>query len=754
MPHTARHTDYMAEEIGAATLDEHGRAFEAGSWQSFTLRFTAGRFGMDDTGSLRIVFRFASDMPPVQTADPKAPHYISAEASNGSVLLLDYNGQLNMRPWGKTITVKVARGFLSPGDTITIRIGDRRGGSPGIRLQTFCEDRFEFRVLADVFATCNWALLPNQPWITIVPGPAASYRAVAPTLRRAGEAFALGLRADDRWGNPTPQISGTFRLVASHPVAGLPETFTWPAGARAHRIEGLSVAAPADVTIAWQDEAGRTLATANPVRIVADANLIPFWADMHGQSEETIGTNSIRRLAEYARDCAFLDAMSHQGNDFQITAEHWADFNRAFAEWNEDGRFVFLPGYEWSGNTALGGDRNVLFLHEGETLHRSCHALVEDLSDADTDALDARDLHRRLETRDALCLPHVGGRYANLRYAFSRQLERSVEVHSDWGTFDWLLEDAFAIGARVGIAANSDGHKGRHGASHPGASLFGAYGGLTCYLAETLSRAAIWDAMLWRRNYATTGALRAHCDTRLDLDAPADLHRDDPALGRPAVDRAASAGMGAILSGVTGTHATFSFDLLAATPIERVDILNRGVLLERWRPYAPSDLGRRIRILVEGSEYRGRGRETRWTGSLTLTGNTWRNPTPVNRFNLDRRFDARPDGLDFDAVTTGGFSGVEAWLDDPGAGTLSIRTNLASAEIPLRDIGYEDTVWEAGGLGRRIRAFRLPDVNPHRSAAQSRRVALTPAADNAFYIRTTFEDGNVLWSSPIYAITG
>jgi hypothetical protein len=212
--------------------------------------------------------------------------------------------------------------------------------------------------------------------------------------------------------------------------------------------------------------------------------------------------------------------------------------------------------------------------------------------------------------------------------------------------------------------------------------------------------------------------------------------------------------MGAILTGVTDTHADFAFDLLAAKPIERVDILNRGVLVERWRPYAPADLGRRIRILVEGSEYRGRGRETRWTGSFTLAGNTWGNATPINRFNLDRRFDARADGLDFDIVTTGGFAGVEAWLDDAATGTLSIRTNLVTAEIPLRDIGYEDSVWEAGGLGRRIRAFRLPDVNPRRSASETRRVALAPSADNAFYIRTTFEDGNVLWSSPIYAITG
>ena len=60
------------------------------------------------------------------------------------------------------------------------------------------------------------------------------------------------------------------------------------------------------------------------------------------------------------------------------------------------------------------------------------------------------------------------------------RIERSVEVHSDWGTFEWLVQDALEQGYRVGIVANSDGHKGRHGASHPGASLFGAYGGLSC----------------------------------------------------------------------------------------------------------------------------------------------------------------------------------------------------------------------------------------------------------------------------------
>ena len=66
-------------------------------------------------------------------------------------------------------------------------------------------------------------------------------------------------------------------------------------------------------------------------------------------------------------------------------------------------------------------------------------------------------------------------------------IETAVEIHSAWGTFEWLMADCFTLGHRVGVVCNSDDHKGRPGASYPGASTFGAYGGLTCFLAEELT---------------------------------------------------------------------------------------------------------------------------------------------------------------------------------------------------------------------------------------------------------------------------
>jgi hypothetical protein len=395
----------------------------------------------------------------------------------------------------------------------------------------------------------------------------------------------------------------------------------------------------------------------------------------------------------------------------------------------------------------------VIFAEEGRTIRRSCHALVEDLSDEANDAPDVKALHAALRAEgNVLCQPHVGGRYANLHYAHDRALERAVEVHSDWGTFDWLLEDAFAVGARVGVSANSDGHKGRQGASHPGASQFGSYGGLTCILAEELSRPALFRALKRRHHYATTAATRAHLDVRVTLAAPAALHEDDPALGGAPIGRSATAMMGDILTGVRDTEAVFEAELSAAAPVERIELRNRTELLEVWRPYAEADLGRRIRVIWEGSEYRGRGRETLWKGRVRLAGNRFGATRPINRWNLDKPFAAAPGEVAFEAVTTGGFGGLDTLLDHPTDGTLEIATNLVAASLPVAAIGHEDRILEAGGLGRRIRVFRLPDENPHRQVRLSRRIALKPGEDNALYLRATLEDGAVVWSSPIYLI--
>ncbi|MCB2008664.1 MAG: DUF3604 domain-containing protein [Rhodoferax sp.] len=750
MRNNAFHSTYLQDRVGHANISPT-TPVEAGAFTSLTLVYTAGYFGIDDTGSLKIVHRFASDMGKIQFTDPKGWNYVSAEASNGAVLELRYDQKGNIRPWDKTLSIRVQRGFLREGDTITVRIGDTRQGSPGIRVQTFTEPTFEFKVLVDAFATYNFVELPEQPFIPVVAGPAVLFKAVLPTGRRVGQPFRFGFKGEDKWGNPSHQLRGRFTLEPSMPVRGLPASIDVQAGSLSTVIEALQVEQAGELHITVRDDHGTVVCRSNPLRISDDTDdLQPFWADLHGQSEETIGTNSARELMVFARDQAFLDAMSHQGNDFQITTPFWNELNRLSAEFNEDGRFIMFPGYEWSGNTGLGGDRNVLYRDEGRQIHRSHHALVEDLADVDTDANSAADLFKALADENCVVFAHIGGRYADIKVAHDGRIERAIEIHSDWGTFEWLLADAFEQGYRVGILANSDGHKGRHGASHPGASLFGAYGGLSCLLATELTRDGLFDALRRRHHYATTGC-RAYLDTRVVFDAPAELYGDDPNMGGTVSGQVNEARMGDILR--CGDDAvTFTIDVSAAAPIERIEIRNRMQVLETWRPYTAEQLGRRIRIIWEGSEYRGRGRQSVWDGTATLSDNRIESATPINLWNIDKPLrQPSPQQLAWSALTTGGFGGADVLLADARQGRLKIDTGLVQADIALADIGLQDTVLgTGGGIARQMRLFRLPDDNPTHTARLSRRISRDRAGEDALYVCITLADGHRIWSSPTY----
>jgi len=742
------HSTYLPDLMGTATVSPTG-AFEAGSYQEFTVTYTAGKFGIDDSGSIKLVHRFASDMGRPQMTDPSAPNYITIEASNGAVLAVDYDGKQNIRPWDKTLYIKVVRGFLRKGDQIIIRFGDRRQGSPGIRMQTFCEDTFEFRVIVDAIATYNYVELPEQPIISIVSGPPVLWKAILPTERSVGDPFRLCLKGEDRWGNPSDQCDQTFSLRANMDVSGLPAKVTFRKEEFSIIVPGLKVAEEGDLMIELLDDDAVIAARSNPLRLSSSKDLLPYWGDLHGQSEETIGTNSAREFFEFGRDKAFLDVCCHQGNDFQITKGFWAQLNELTAEFNVDDEYISFPGYEWSGNTGMGGDRNVLFMEEGRQIHRSSHALIEDLSDQDTDSHTAAELFKDLKGEDCTVFAHIGGRYADIKMAHDAQIERAVEVHSAWGTFEWLIHDAFEQGYRVGIVSNSDGHKGRPGASHPGATSFGSYGGLTCNLSPEFSRAGIMDSLRRRHHYGTTGC-RMVLDTKVVFDNDAELFAEDPNLGPTTSEQVPEAMMGDILKS-GDREITFKIDAHGSAPIERIEIRNGLDTLETYRPFNENDLGSRIRVIWEGSEYRGRGRETYWDGHAELTGNTFKILSPINRYNIDRKFDqTSPERVDWAALTTGGFGGFDAVLEDADAGTLKIDTALVKEEIKISDIGLDDLVFENGGISRRIRVFRMPDENSKQHVTLERRLPLLDGRDNAFYVCIVQEDGHFIWSSPTY----
>lgn len=156
----------------------------AGEWTKIVINFEVGASGLADGAWIKGTFKFYSvcwslanavptyqliieylqDWALFQTSDRAADNYISAEyvanmlrpgqepaTVQGLTVRFDQKG--HERPFQKAIIIDVVDGYLNPGDRIVIRLGDRRWGGCGTRVQTFVETGFRWRFYIDPVGT-------------------------------------------------------------------------------------------------------------------------------------------------------------------------------------------------------------------------------------------------------------------------------------------------------------------------------------------------------------------------------------------------------------------------------------------------------------------------------------------------------------------------------------------------------------------------------------------------------------------------
>ena len=90
---------------------------------------------------------------------------------------------------------------------------------------------------------------------------------------------------------------------------------------------------------------------------------------------------------------------------------------------------------------------------------------------------------------------------------------------------------------------------------------------------------------------------------------------------------------------LTNSDVVLAIDAVASAPIKGFEMRNALENLEVFQPFSDEDLGRRIRVIWEGSKYRGRGRETIWEGNATLEDNAFERMASINQYDLDKRFE-------------------------------------------------------------------------------------------------------------------
>ena len=714
----------------------------AGSYGTWALTYTAGKKGVATGGRIRIYTDSDSDRATPQMDDPAGADYLTIEAPKAARVGVLVQSVLS-------VTLVVNGRALQSGEQVVVTYGDRNEGGPGFRSQTFQEARHYFWVDVDSAGDGKVVTLPEPPYLRIVGGQAEKLVATVPSMVLAGERFQIQVRAEDAWGNPAAAYRGTVAIQSGN-VTIPTKQLTFGEGDKGVQwIEGCTVTQTGIHRLTVMDEKVGLTAQSNPTlcqEAKTPYNL--YWGDSHGG--QIAMAEKISDFFQYARDVAAIHFAGYQRNDHVLSKRDWALQQAAERAYNQPGRFVALPGYEWSANTNRGGHHNVYFRRHDQPIRRSDHSGLEDKSDADTDLYHILDVYKAFRNSDTVITAHVGGEHSDLTY-HDPALEPGVEVTSDHGTFEWILEEVLQRNYKMGFFGGSDSHNGRPGNDTPGFQHRRyAKAGLAAVYAPELTISEVLSAYKDRCIYATTGA-------RILMHTEAAGHL-----------------MGSEFS--TSEKPKISAFIAGTAPFESVELF-RGLERIYSHPVDCSVDSNRVRVLWEGASRKSSYSGVIWEGKLRVAGRRIAN---VDRIRFDsprsRVFDVEDYGLRWYSVTCGYRSGVILDLAGENDGELELvvntsmitgplygesginpprRMSYAPAEkvainINLTELKKGPATMEIGGLNRRVTVSLAPTPQ---EAGEVKFSFADPSPNpgiNPYWVRVVQTDMEMAWSSPIY----
>lgn len=724
------------------------RELVAGLPNTLHFIYTAGRYGVDDGGSIRFARQGVTDWQPVQITDETQAGYTTVSTTGQVSVQLDLHCD-GVRPYENVITVKVTDGCLCENDKIEVILGDRTHGSAGILTQTVAEQEHRVVLLVDLFGGNRFEEVSPACMLCIKNGSCADFHALLPSTVEAGEKFWLKLRVLDAYGNRCEDFEGNILLTC--PPGLWCEENTLSLTAQNRGVCRVRCCAQSEGVYRVRAEMPYYgLSTvSNACKTVAQGAPRLYWGDMHGQNNMASGIGTMDDSLQFAKEMGALDFTGWQGNDFEISDENWRCVLEQLEQYNCDGEFITFSGYEWSGITSGGGDHNIYF-RGGETpLHRSSQWLCKRTGkllgygkeDDGSDCYPVSELwEKHRGSNSMMAIPHIGGRHGNLDF-YSPEHIRLIEIHSHHGIFEWFLREAVERGLRVGFIASSDDHTSRLGLSYPVGTSSGDFGatfdvksGLTAVYTDALTREGLWDG-LWRRCcYATTAA-------RILLHFYVNGHP-----------------MGSEITACTAPEMTL--EVHGTAPIDRVELYRGLTLLGRFYRAAPDETAavKRVKIVWSGLRTKFRKKSVVWDGSIfvengRITGaENYSVDRPhegiVSRGNQELRFQSRTSG-DEDGV-------VLDILPVPGrACTLSFASRQKCAEVKLEELTAEPLEIAVGEVDKTV-AFCLdaPRADPADESAYDFTCSYIDEACvegmQPYYAKVFQRDGNRAWTSPVF----
>ena len=304
----------------------------AGEYGTWRLVFTVGEMGLDTGGVVRVGTDSDTDWGLPQVHDPQGSDYLSVVAPSGAEVATQVVDLV-------TVNVINTGRPLESGEEILVTYGDRSGGGPGSRSQTFIEPRRYFWIEVDADGTGDFTPIDTRPELSVVGGDAVRLIAVAPSDAVAGEEFSVSIKAEDRWGNPAHGYRGNVQIGGSGIAAGADNVQFDEACGGVVWVDGCRVTETGEHRLVVNDVASGLEGVSNPiVATETSPEFRLYWGDPHGG--QVVDPYKIGDFFEYARDVAGIHFAGFQRNDPAITTGAYEVQQKAERDHYEPGRFV------------------------------------------------------------------------------------------------------------------------------------------------------------------------------------------------------------------------------------------------------------------------------------------------------------------------------------------------------------------------------------------------------------------------------
>ena len=562
----------------------------ASSRQSFTVEYQAGPLGVAPGGTLffQVSPFWGWELP--QTDTDQRGGFLRATTAAAGVTL-------STTPLTQgLVAIEVNGRGLVEGETVQIEFG---AGAAGTRVDRFAETGERLWLAVDGNGDGVRKLIAESPSVDIIAREATRLHLALPGSASTGAMVPLTVALLDQAGNSGMPWSGRVDLALEGPAGGMdiPPAVSLVAADQGRKTVDVTVGLPGIYRVsavarsAGVGEPGPA-AQSNPLVVRVSPKETLLWGDLQVHTQLSDGSGSTLENLSYARDAAGLDVVALTDHD------HWGlqaldDFPEVWQEqlgqveaFHQPGRFVTVPGFEWT--NWVEGHRHVLFFGEEKPVL---------LSSLDERYDTPPELWAALAGRDAMTIAHhsAGGPVpTDWSIPPDPELEPLTEIVSVHGSSESpdspmpiykakpgnYVRDALDRGYRLGFLGSSDSHDGHPGLAGIASGGKSGVAGIWVAGEQPRTRAAIAKALRARSVYATNGP---RIYLQVDLD------------GLP---------MGSVLDAPLGSEAEqtqlLSWEVAAETTLDRLDIIRRGETIVSIRLEGERDLVGSMEVPVLG----------------------------------------------------------------------------------------------------------------------------------------------------------